>query len=109
MAVRLLNDDDDDNNPMNSVINLIDIFLVVIAALLIIISQNPLNPFSSEDVTVIKNAGKKNMEIMVKKGKEIKTFKSTGNIGEGNGKKAGISYKMEDGSFVYVPEKDMKI
>lgn len=108
MAVRLLNDDDD-NNPMNSVINLIDIFLVVIAALLIVISQNPLNPFSSDDVTVIKNAGKKNMEIMVKKGKEIKTFKSKGNIGEGNGKKAGISYKMEDGSFVYVPDKDAQI
>lgn len=66
MAVRLLNEDDD-NNPMNSVINLIDIFLVVIAALLIVISQNPLNPFSSDDVTVIKNSGKKNMEIMVKK------------------------------------------
>lgn len=106
MAVRFL--DEDDDNPMHSVINLIDIFLVVIAALLIIISQNPLNPFSNDDVTVIKNAGKKNMEIMVKKGKEVKKYESKGNIGEGNGVKAGISYKMEDGSFVYVPNKDEK-
>ncbi|PHQ64725.1 MAG: hypothetical protein COB99_08080 [Sulfurimonas sp.] len=107
MAVRFL--DEDDDNPMNSVINLIDIFLVVIAALLIIISQNPLNPFSSDDVTIIKNSGKKNMEIIVKKGKEVKTYKSKGNIGEGNGIKAGVSYKMEDGSFVYVPDEKGKI
>jgi len=107
MAVRFL-EDDDDNNPMHSVINLIDIFLVVIAALLIIISQNPLNPFSSDDVTVIKNAGKKDMQIMVKKGQEIKKYESKGNIGEGNGVKAGVSYRMEDGSFVYIPDGEDK-
>ena len=105
MAARFL-DDFDDDNPMSSVINLIDVFLVVIAALLIVISQNPLNPFSADNVTVITNEGQPDMQIMVKKGKEIKTYKSTGGIGEGNGVKAGISYKMEDGSFVYVPEKD---
>ncbi|HUH42641.1 MAG TPA: DUF2149 domain-containing protein [Sulfurimonas sp.] len=107
MAVRFL-EDDDDNNPMHSVINLIDIFLVVIAALLIIIFQNPLNPFSSDDVTVIKNAGKKDMQIMVKKGQEIKKYESKGNIGEGNGVKAGVSYRMEDGSFVYIPDEEAK-
>ena len=107
MALRLLNDVDE-SNPMNSVINLIDVFLVVIAALIIVISQNPLNPFSDDDVTVIKNAGKADMQMIVKKGKEIKTYDSTGGIGEGNGVKAGISYKMEDGSFVYVPDTENK-
>ena len=107
MALRLL-DDTDEDNPTHSIINLIDVFLVIIAALLIIISQNPLNPFSSDDVTVIKNPGKKDMQMMVKKGKEIKTYESSGTIGEGNGVKAGVAYKMEDGSFVYVPHKDEK-
>lgn len=106
MALRMIEDEED--NPMNSVINLIDIFLVVIAALLIIISQNPLNPFSNDDVTVIKNPGKKDMQMMVKKGKDIKTFESSGTIGEGNGVKAGMAYKMEDGSFVYVPSEGAK-
>lgn len=41
---------------------------------------------------------------MVKKGKEIKKYESKGNIGEGNGVKAGVSYKMQDGSFVYIPD-----
>lgn len=107
MAVRLF-DDIDDSDPTLSVINLIDVFLVVIAALLMVIASNPLNPFSDNDVTVIKNPGEANMQIMVKKGKELKTFESTGAVGEGNGVMAGTAYKMKDGSFVYVPSDKSK-
>lgn len=96
--------EDESLNPILSAVNLIDVFLVVIAALLISIAQNPLNPFNSEDVTVIKNAGKKNMEIIMKKGKKISKYKSEGKIGEGEGEKAGVAYKLKDGSIVYVPE-----
>ncbi len=76
----------------------------LIAALLISIAQNPMNPFMAEDVTVIKNAGKDNMEMIVKSGKTIETYKSTGNIGSGDGVKAGVAYRMDDGSIIYVPE-----
>ncbi len=107
MALRMM-DEHDDDNPIHSVINLIDVFLIIIAALLITISQNPLNPFSNDDVTVITNPGKDNMKMVVKKGKEIKTYESKGTIGEGNGVKAGVAYKMEDGSFVYVPSEGDK-
>jgi hypothetical protein len=97
-------EDDDSLNPMLSAVNLIDVFLVIIAALLISIAQNPLNPFSSDDVTVIKNPGKKNMEVIIKKGKKITKYKSEGKIGEGEGTKAGVAYKLKDGSMVYIPE-----
>ena len=97
-------EDDESINPMLSAVNLIDVFLVIIAALMISIAQNPLNPFSSDDITVIKNQGKKNMEIITKKGKKITKYKSSGKIGEGEGEKAGVAYKMKDGSIVYVPE-----
>ncbi|MFD2167875.1 DUF2149 domain-containing protein [Thalassotalea euphylliae] len=99
-------DEDEELNPIVSAVNLVDVFLVIIAALLIALAQNPLNVFSSDDVTVIKNAGKPNMEMIVKKGKEIKQYKSTGDIGSGEGMRAGVAYKMADGSFVYVPEGD---
>ncbi|MGL1956031.1 MAG: DUF2149 domain-containing protein [Colwellia sp.] len=99
-------DEDEELNPIVSAINLVDVFLVIIAALLIALAQNPLNIFSSDDVTVIKNAGKPNMEMIVKKGKEIKQYKSNGAIGSGEGSRAGIAYKMADGSFVYVPEEN---
>jgi len=96
--------EDDSLNPMLSAVNLIDVFLVIIAALLISIAQNPLNPFNSEDVTVVKNAGKKNMEVIIKKGKKLTKYKANGAIGEGSGVKAGVAYKMKDGSMIYVPE-----
>lgn len=96
--------DDESLNPILSAVNLIDVFLVIIAALMISIAQNPLNPFSSEDVTVIKNPGKKNMEVIIKKGKNIEKYKSEGKIGQGDGTKAGVAYKLKDGSMVYIPE-----
>lgn len=98
-------DEDEELNPMLSTVNLLDVFLVVIGALLIAIAQNPLNPFNSESVTVIKNEGKPNMEIITKEGNEIKQFKSSGEVGSGNGSKAGVAYRMQDGSLIYVPEK----
>jgi len=97
-------DEDEELNPMMSTVNLVDVFLVVIGALLISIAQNPLSPFSADSVTIIKNAGKENMEIIVKDGENIETYKSNGSIGSGDGKKAGIAYRMDDGSIVYVPE-----
>lgn len=96
--------EDDDLNPASSMINLVDVFLVLIAALLISIAQNPLNPFTADNVTVIKNAGQDDMEMIVKKGETIEHFESTGDIGGGQGTKAGVAYKMADGTMVYVPE-----
>lgn len=97
-------EDDESTNPMLSVVNLLDVFLVIIAALMIAIAQNPMNPFNSETVTVIKNAGEKNMEIIIKDGVEVKKYQSEGKIGGGQGTKAGIAYKMNDGSMIYIPE-----
>lgn len=97
-------EEDDSINPMLSVVNLVDVFLVVIAALIIAIAQNPMNPFQAEDTVVIKNPGKDNMEIIIKKGKKIEKYKSNGAIGQGNGIKAGVAYRMKDGSMLYVPE-----
>ena len=101
--MRLL-DEDEGINPALSVVNLVDVFLVLVAALLIAIAQNPLSPFMAENVTVIKNEGQENMEIIVKKGKVIEHFKSQGSTGSGTGKKAGTAYEMADGSMIYVKE-----
>jgi hypothetical protein len=96
--------EDEGDDPILSVVNLIDVFLVIIAALLISVAQNPANPFSSADVTVIKNAGKPDMEITVKQGQKITHYQSKGQIGGGDGEKAGVAYRLKDGAMVYVPE-----
>lgn len=58
-------DETEADDPILSVVNLIDVFLVVIAALLITVAKNPLlSPFSKQDVTVITDAGKPAKEIV---------------------------------------------
>jgi hypothetical protein len=93
------------DDPILSVVNLIDIFLVIIAALLITIAQNPLlDPFTKKDVTIITDPGKETMEMIVKKGEKIERYKANGQTGQGEGSKAGVAYRMKDGTVVYVPE-----
>ena len=97
-------DETEADDPILSVVNLIDVFLVVIAALLLAVANSSVNPFSSESVTIIKNPGKDNMEIIVKDGQKVDHYKASGEIGEGQGAKAGVAYRLKDGSMVYVPE-----
>ncbi len=104
MALKLLHKAERDD-PILSVVNLIDIFLVIMAALLITVALNPLlSQIGRRDVTVITDAGKPGMEIVVKQGEKIEHYKASGQIGSGDGNKAGVAYRMKDGSIVYVPE-----
>ncbi len=97
-------DHDEADDPILSVVNLIDLFLVVIGVLMIVIVRNPLNPFASDSVVVVENPGKADMRITVKDGEELTRYESSGRIGEGQGVKAGITYRLPDGRMVYVPE-----
>lgn len=102
-------EEDESLNPMLSVVNLVDVFLVVIGALLIAIAQNPLNPFMADETVVIKNPGKENMEMIIKKGEKIEQYKTSGDIGQGEGVRAGVAYRMKDGSIIYVPEAEGEV
>lgn len=97
-------EDEDGDDPILSVVNIVDVFLVIIAVLLIAILENPLNPFTAQDAMVVKNPGKENMELLIKEGKELKHYKASGQIGEGQGVKAGVAYRLKDGTMIYVPE-----
>lgn len=96
--------DSEEDDPILSVVNIVDVFLVVIAVLLIAVAENPLNPFVVEDAVVIKNPGTDRMELVVKKGNELKQYRASGQIGEGQGEKAGTAYRLKDGTMIYVPE-----
>ncbi|HRN82567.1 MAG TPA: DUF2149 domain-containing protein [Nitrosomonas europaea] len=54
----------------------------------------------------MKDPGKLPIEITVKQSKELKHYKSTGQIGEGEGTKAGTAFHLKDGSMIYVPEQE---
>lgn len=96
--------DEEDDDPVLSLVNLIDVFLVIVAALLLAVGNNPINPFASSRLTVIANAGTPQMEVIIKDGAKIERFKTAEGRGEGRGVKAGTAYRLGDGTMVYVPE-----
>jgi hypothetical protein len=101
--MRFLEDSDADD-PILSVVNLIDVFLVVVAMLMIVIVKNPLNPFSNKNVVVVENPGEADMRITVKDGQDLTRYETSGEIGEGKGARAGVTYRLSDGRLIYVPE-----
>lgn len=99
-----LDDDNDGDDPILSLINLIDVFLVVIAALMLAIANNPINPFTTDKLTLIRNPGEADMEIITKDGARVERFKADGATGSGRGVRVGTAYRMSDGSLLYVPD-----
>jgi len=96
MTLRILQEDEE-LDPILSVVNLVDVFLVMIGALMMIIAVNPLNPFAAEQAAGAKPA-------VIEDGNKIDSYISTSQIGSGEGTRAGIAYRLKDGSFIYVPD-----
>jgi hypothetical protein len=56
-------------------------------------------------VTITKKTADGKIEMVTKKGKEIKVTKVSNKELEGSGERLGTAYQLEDGKVVYVPEK----
>ncbi|MEM2696280.1 MAG: DUF2149 domain-containing protein [Thermoproteota archaeon] len=95
---------EEETDPMLSVVNMIDAFLAVVIALLLVLVNSPFNPFTKEDYVLVNNPDKENMEILIKKGEKLERYVKTQSVGEGKGVKVGITYRLEDGTLIYVPE-----
>jgi len=99
---------EDDPSPMNGVGNLFDTAMVFSVALLVALVMSYslpelLNP--SEDLTIVKNPGSQDMQIIVKEeGKPIEVMNMTDNIGGGTGEVLGTAYQLADGRVIYVPD-----
>ena len=42
--------------------------------------------------------------MIVKQGEKLRRYEAGDEIGEGEGVKAGVTYKLSDGRLIYVPE-----
>lgn len=94
---------EDDDDPMLSAVNLVDVFLVLVVALLTAVAVQS-QTSANESVTIIRNAGQPDMEVVVREqGKEVR-FKGAGSAAQGQGVRAGVAYKLDDGNIVYIPE-----
>jgi len=97
---------------MSGVSNLFDTAMVFAVALLLalVVSYNVpelLQPESS--VTIVKNPGDPNMQIIIKDMSQIQVLNMTNKLAGGQGTKMGTAYQLESGQVVYVPENATKI
>ena len=97
---------EEESDPMANLVNLFDAAMVFAVALMVAFAiQSRMTEFlTSEDAAFVKNAGKENMEIIVKKNNKITRYKSEKSTGSGRGKRVGIAYQLESGEVIYVPE-----
>lgn len=98
--------DSEEIDPMGSLVNLFDVAMVFAVALMVaFVIQSRMTEFlTAEDATFVKNAGKENMEIIVKKDNKITRYKYEKSSGSGKGRRVGIAYQLENGEVIYVPE-----
>jgi hypothetical protein len=99
--------DDSEDDPMSGVANLFDVAMVFAIALLLalVISYNIPELLTPEaSVTIVKNPGDPNMQIIIKNMDQIQILNMTDKIAGGQGTKMGTAYQLESGMVVYVPE-----
>jgi hypothetical protein len=86
-------DNDEDEDPLGGVANLFDVAMVFAVALLValVASYNvPEMLDSSSDLTVVKNPGQPNMQVIIKEGQTIKVLNMTEEISGGQGSRWGL-------------------
>ncbi len=107
MRRRRFNEEEPD--PSSLVSNLFDIAMVFALALMValVTKFNMTEVFSQEDYTIVKNPGKENMEILMKKGNKIDKYVPSNEQSSGKGdkgKRVGVAYQLENGEIIYIPE-----
>jgi hypothetical protein len=96
----------EEEDPMSGLANLFDTAMAFAIIILIVFAFSlHLPELLSEQskVTIVKNAGEEDMEIIIKEGKEIKHLEMTNKTAGGKGKILGTAYKLETGEIIYVP------
>ena len=98
--------DEDEVDPRSSLMNLFDAAMVFAVALMVAFAiQSRMTEFlTAEDATFVKNAGRPDMEIIVKKDNKVTRYNSEQTKGSGRGQRVGIAYRLESGEVIYVPD-----
>lgn len=94
-------------DPISGVANLFDVSVVFIVSMMIALfmAYNMLDMMDPKsEMTIMKKKSDGSVEIVTKKGKEIKVQKVTDKRLSGQGERLGTAYKLKDGKVIYVPE-----
>ena len=100
--------EEEEADPSSLVSNLFDVAMVFALALMValVTKFNMTEVFSQEDYTIVKNPGKENMEIIMKKGEKIERYTPSKDAtsSQQKGRKVGVAYQLESGEIIYIPE-----
>ncbi len=96
-----------DDDPLAGVANLFDASIVFIVAMMLALFSalnmlDLLDPKS--EVTIAKKGADGRVDVLTKKGAEIKVSRVSDKPLSGAGKRLGTAYQLPDGKVVYVPE-----
>jgi hypothetical protein len=94
-------------DPISGVANLFDASVVFIVSMMVslVMAYNMLDMLDpAAEMTVVKKNQQGQMEILVKKGKEVRVNRVTDKKLNGQGVRLGTAYQLQDGRVVYVPE-----
>jgi hypothetical protein len=91
---------------MESMGNLFDVaILLAVGFLVVALTGFGLSEvISGEDVTIVKNPGHSDMEIVTRTAGEVERLERTDDLNEGRGYAIGTVYRLEDGSVIWVPQ-----
>jgi hypothetical protein len=94
-------------DPLAGVANLFDASIVFIVAMMLALfsAWNMLDLLDpNSEVTIAKKGADGKVEVLTKKGAEIKVTRVSDKPLSGSGKRLGTAYQLPDGKVVYVPE-----
>jgi len=97
--------EDNHDDPMAYMGNLFDVAILIgVGFMIVALSGFGLKELiSKQDVTIVKNPGTAQMEIITKVNGEIKTLKQTPQQAQGTGTAVGTVFQLADGRMVWVP------
>jgi len=95
-----------DEDPGAGLLNLFDVWIAFAVALLLAMVSYMRVPelLGQGDITVIRNPGTPQMEIIEKKGQKIDHYRAAPQQLTGQGERLGTAYRLSSGEVVYVPE-----
>lgn len=97
---------DRNGDPLDGVVNLFTVAIVLAVAFLLaaLASLGLSDVLSSKNMTIVKNPGAPDMQVILKRGSTIQSLDlNAGQQVTGVGTLLGQFYRLQDGSMVYVP------
>ena len=96
-------------DPLESMGNLFDVAILIgVGFMIMALSSFGLRDLlKQEDVTLVKDPGGPNMEIVTREAGKITRLKSTDQEAQGKGTAIGTVYRLDNGDVIWVPKGEM--